>query len=49
MTLQSGMSTSLDQKYYEAVVPNGIAETLLIAHLPTRGPAAHISRPDSGS
>ena len=31
MTLQFGMSTSLDQKYYEAVAPNGVAETLLIA------------------
>ena len=31
MTLQFGMSTSLDQKYYEAVAPHGVAETLLIA------------------
>jgi hypothetical protein len=31
VTLQFGMSTSLDQKYYEAVAPNGVAETLLIA------------------
>jgi hypothetical protein len=28
---QTGMSTSLDQKYYEAVAPNGVAETLFIA------------------
>ena len=31
MTLQVAMSASLDQKYYEAVAPNGVAEALLIA------------------
>jgi SAM-dependent methyltransferase len=31
VTLQVAMSASLDQKYYEAVAPNGVAEALLIA------------------